>query len=59
LRALRGPRDAPAPLSELDPAVGRVIEELDRSSEQALAERTLADLLEAPPGSRSSPPEEP
>jgi len=59
LRALRGPRDAPAPLSELDPAVGRVIEELDRSSEQALAERTLADLLEALPGSRRFPPEEP
>ena len=59
LGALRGPRDAPTPLSELDPAVGRVIEELDHSSEQALAERTLADLLEAPPGSRRFAPEEP
>jgi membrane protein len=59
LDALRGPRDASAPLGELDPAVGRVIEELDRSSEQALAGRTLADLLEAPSGPRGSPPEEP
>jgi membrane protein len=54
LRVLRGTRGAPASTSELGPAVGRVLEEMDRRSEEALAERTLADLLEGPPDPHAS-----
>jgi membrane protein len=56
LRALRGTRDAARPLAELDPTVGRLLEEMDRRGEEALASRTLADLLERP---RESPPPAP